>query len=71
MRKTITFSLILLIGCAACQTKKVFKPDFSAGPPTIVYKTTGDFDELVPVQIADDQSSIVSFPHPSDLKQGD
>lgn len=69
MQKAITFSLILLIGCTACQTNKVFKPDFSAGPPTIVYKTTSNFDQLVPVQVSNDQLSILSFPHPEDLKQ--
>ena len=71
MKKIITFSLILLFGCSAYQTNKIFMPDFSAGPPTIVYKTTRNFDTLVPVQVSLDQTSIVAFPHPTDLKQAD
>jgi hypothetical protein len=40
----------------------------AAGPPTFVYKTKGDYKNLVPVILSDDKTSIVSYPHPSDLK---
>lgn len=36
-------------------------------PPTIVYKTRGDYFKLVPVILSEDRSRIVSFPHFSDL----
>jgi hypothetical protein len=38
-------------------------------PPTIVYKTRGDYYKNVAVTLSDDKSKIVSYPHPSDLKK--
>ncbi|MDR2009304.1 MAG: hypothetical protein LBQ22_02335 [Bacteroidales bacterium] len=40
------------------------------GPPLIIYKTKADYNNLVPVLLSDDKSEIISFPHPSDLKDG-
>jgi hypothetical protein len=37
------------------------------GPPALVYKTRGDYLNLVPVQLSEDKTSIVSYPHPEDL----
>ena len=68
--------LICLIGC--CTTNKNtrintdttmnFKPDYSAGPPTVVYKTRADYYYNVPVILSEDKSEIVSYPHPNDIK---
>jgi hypothetical protein len=38
------------------------------GPPALVYKTRGDYNNLVPVLLSDDNTIIVSYPHPDDLK---
>jgi hypothetical protein len=48
-----------------------FEPQYTAGPPTIVYKTKEDYSNLVPVLLSGDKTKIVSFPHQSDLKAGD
>ena len=40
----------------------------AAGPPTLVYKTRADYQNLVPVLLSDDKSQIVSYPQPSDVK---
>jgi hypothetical protein len=45
-----------------------FKPVFIPGPSTFVYKTKADYDSLVPIILSDDKKTIVSFPHPKDLK---
>jgi hypothetical protein len=67
--------LICLIGCRStnkntnmADTTMNFKPDYSAGPPTIVYKTRADYYYNVPVILSEDKSNIVSYPHPNDIK---
>ena len=45
-----------------------FMPQFTAGSPTIVYKTSSDYNNLVPILLSDDKTEIVSYPHPTDLK---
>ena len=66
--------LILFLVVAACkgQNKTMFKPDFSnkTSPPTLVYKTKADYNNLVPVLLSDDKTEIISYPHPSDIKLG-
>ena len=38
--------------------------------PTItVYKTKGNYNNLVPIRLSDDKTQIVSYPAPSDLKK--
>lgn len=54
------------------KTNVAFTPDFkTSGPPALVYKTKADYTNLVPVMLSDDKSVIVSYPHPTDVKQGD
>lgn len=36
-------------------------------PPVIVYKTTGDYYNLVPITLNEARDKVVSFPAPSDL----
>jgi hypothetical protein len=40
---------------------------FEAGAPTLVYKTRGNYDRLVPVLLSEDKVEIVSYPHPKDV----
>lgn len=71
----------LLAAVAACKSKttktaaapvSIFVPDMKApGPPTMVYKTRKDYNNLVPVILSEDKSRVVSYPHPSDLVSGD
>jgi hypothetical protein len=48
--------------------KAVFQPQFTPGPPVLVYKTKANYQNLVPVLLSDDKSQIISYPHPGDLK---
>lgn len=43
-------------------------PKSAAGAPVMVYKTKGDFRNLVPVMLSDDGKRIVSYPDPKDIK---
>jgi hypothetical protein len=71
-------SLALLAACAANKdvaqngdsAEVNFAPRFATGPPAIVYKTKGDYFNLVPVFLSDDKSEIISYPDPADMKTG-
>lgn len=43
------------------------KPLKSSGPDAIVYKTTKDYSDLVPVIMNSERTQIVSYPAPSDI----
>jgi hypothetical protein len=62
--------LVILVALMACkgQNKRTFKPDFVAGPVTLVYKTKHDYQNLVPVMLSEDKREIVSYPNPNDIK---
>lgn len=78
MRILIAIFCVFMLSCNASkksnQAEKMesaFEANFTPGPPTIVYKTKADYSELVPVILSDDKKSIVSYPHPNDLKIND
>ena len=39
----------------------------ASSAPALLYKTKGDYADLVPVTLSDDRSSIVAYPAPSDI----
>ncbi|RYD81834.1 MAG: hypothetical protein EOP53_05355 [Sphingobacteriales bacterium] len=43
------------------------KLDFSAGPPTIVYRTKDDYRRNVAITLSDDKTKVTGFPHPNDV----
>lgn len=51
-------------------TQAEFVPVFSTGPQLLVYKTKADYNNLVPVILSDDKTTIVSYPHPKDIIVG-
>jgi hypothetical protein len=70
---------ILLVTLISCKTntfvsrgKIEMKQEKSiqliAGPKTIVYKTKQNYDDFVPVELSEDKSEIISYPHPRDTK---
>jgi hypothetical protein len=44
-----------------------FSPQFTPGPPTLVYKTKDDYRHLVPVVLNETRDSVLAYPHPADL----
>src|ERR1035437_9891940 len=70
------FLAMIIAGCnsggkmISSNKKGGFSPDFSTGPPTMVYKTKADYSKNVPVTLSDDKSVIISYPAPIDLKPG-
>ncbi len=76
MIKFVSVILIITMVYACGSNKKVDKVakqkeaveiDFATGPPTLIYKTKDDYNNLVPVILSDDKSAITSYPHPKDL----
>ena len=51
----------------AVEQQEERKLDFSAGPPTIVYRTRGDYRRNVAVTLSADKSKIVSYPGVNDV----
>jgi hypothetical protein len=68
MRATpILILLIIFVSSCGTSRKIEVEPSFEAGPPTIVYKTKADYNNLVPVILSDDKSQIISYPHHTDI----
>ncbi|MDR2653450.1 MAG: hypothetical protein LBC68_14285 [Prevotellaceae bacterium] len=80
MKQIILISIIILamFGCKTQQksrktetgntaTQIAPKPFVAALPHVVVYKTTKDYSQNVPVILSDDKKQIVAYPHPNDL----
>jgi len=67
-----TFSCFIFTGCKT--THKIsssdvhFIPDYSPGPHVLIYKTRKDYQDLVPVTLSVDKTTIVSYPDPIDIR---
>jgi len=80
MKAIFIIFIAMLMGCntnhkVAQDTNQVNSNDSAfqmiPGPPALVYKTTADYNRLVPVLLSEDKTAIISYPHPSDIKIGD
>lgn len=76
-------AIAAMTAMTACQTQKestsantqtseaVVKPTVDnmamALPPVVIYKTKADYSNLVPIQLNDDKTKVVSFPDPRDV----
>ena len=78
MKTPALLALILLVGCASTKNggntdmknDAEFTPQFIPGPPVVVYKTTKNYNNNVPVLLTDDKSAVASYPHPKDVMTG-
>ena len=71
-------AMLLIVSVAwSCKTQKkvdsmdsqkeIITIDYSTGPTIFIYKTKGDYNNLVPIILSDDKTKITSFPHPKDV----
>lgn len=80
MRAFLFFSIIALTMCGCkvqqksssemsnnADAKVAPQPFVSAQARVVIYKTTKDYRNNMPVTLSDDKTTIVSYPHPSDL----
>ena len=63
-RITLFFLLTMMLSCNATKMSSDFT---EALPSAIVYKTTGDYYQLVPITLNEARDQVVSYPAPSDL----
>ncbi len=69
----VILTALLLAGCQSAQqsmtptTTRTVPLDFSAGRPTIVYKTKQDYTNKVAIMLTADKTQIASYPHPQDI----
>ncbi len=66
--------IIILLACKTTSNSSVvpsikITDKITQEPPIIVYKTKGNYNNLVPIRLSDDKTQIVSYPAPSDLKK--
>lgn len=72
------FIIGIIAGCSGSKksnqseniTMSAVKPASRPGPQAIIYKTSGDYNNNVPVILNDEKTKIVSFPDPADLRRG-
>jgi hypothetical protein len=67
--KIIGLLLMLSFGFSA-QSHAQSNLDNISSAPVFVYKTKGNYNNLVPVLLSDDRKQIISYPHPKDLMAG-
>lgn len=62
-------AIVVLAGMVQCKSGKMAKQQEISfdGPPTVVYKTSQDFSNYVPVLMNGDKTTILAYPAPSDL----
>lgn len=69
--RNITIAISILFLTSSCNCMKNQKSSESsqsyAVQQTIVYKTIGDFDNLVPITMNESRTQITSYPAPTDL----
>lgn len=59
--------LLLIILMFSCKASKMSSESTEALPSVIVYKTTGDYYQLVPITLNENKDKVLSYPGPSDL----
>ncbi len=64
-----TLLVVFLFSCGSTPPTTILVQ--ATGPQAIVYKTTNDYFNQVPVLLSDDKKQILSYPDPSDLVYGD
>src|SRR2546423_15562709 len=73
------FFPLILLTLLSCKTNNkmppsekeketIFIPQFTPGPPVLVYKTKTDYTNYVPVILSDDKTRIISYPDPKDIQ---
>jgi hypothetical protein len=62
--------LFLLLG-VYCTVSAQAQEAAITGPKLVVYKTKGNYRNLVPVGLSEDRSRIISYPAPTDVKVAD
>lgn len=68
MKQIALLCLVTMI--VSCNASKMSTGSTEALPPVIVYKTSGDYYNLVPITLNETKDKVSSYPAPSDLFTG-
>ncbi len=69
--KILTFSIIIILLLFSCRSSKIVVPSSYAQAPVIVYKTSADYFDKVPITLNEEGDQVMSYPAPSDLRYGE
>lgn len=62
--------MLVILACKAKTPVISFTPDFTKGPPAIVYQANKKYKDHVPVFLSEDKSRIVGYPGIHDIRVG-
>lgn len=65
-RNFLALALVMLVFLACAPTVDLSQVDFD-GPPTVIYQTSEEYVNLVPVVLNEDQTQVVAYPAPKDM----
>lgn len=69
--KKLALSIIIPLMLFSCRSSRIVVPEAFAQAPVIVYKTSADYFNKVPVTLNEAGDRVNSFPAPSDLRSGE
>lgn len=61
---SLILGLVLFVSCT--QTVDISQVDFN-GPPTVIYKVSDEYVNLVPVVLNEDKTRVIAYPAPKDM----
>jgi hypothetical protein len=76
MKLILSIFVLLNISCSPKKEvvqnnrEKLLEQSLISEPSVLVYKTNGNYNNLVPILLSDDGKTIISYPHPKDLIVG-
>jgi len=65
-RYALGFALVMIILLSCAPSVDLGQVDFD-GPPTVIYKVSDEFVNLVPVVLNDEKTKVVAYPAPKDM----
>lgn len=69
--KKLAFSIIIPLMLFSCKSTRIVVPEAYAQAPVIVYKTSADYLNKVPITLNEEGDQVMSYPAPSDLRSGE
>jgi hypothetical protein len=69
--KKMAFSIIIPLMLFSCRSNRIVVPAAFAQAPVIVYKTSSNYLNKVPIGLNEAGDQVSSYPAPSDLRSGE
>ncbi len=69
--KKLAFPILIILLLFSCRSTRIVVPSSYAQAPVIVYKTSADYFDKVPITLNEEGDQVISYPAPSDLRYGE